>query len=206
MRDRETLESTGPEAAGHPRSAKQARDVARRRVSAGLAWSVPIVVMGAPARAVAASTCPTLTYVLDASNRNYDEIRITNTGTTSLAVGTTITWVVYNRSPFPATLTIAATSGVTASPTSLGIASGASGTFTFSLSAPLAPGQALYWRYRITGWNYASRVTVNGCPGATACLSSNLYTPGGDCPPTARVAGRAAVPTEFPDPAEIPPK
>lgn len=200
------LDSTGSDPAGPDLGVAPRRSVRRRTVAAGLAWSVPVVLVGTPARAIAASSCPTLRYVLDASNPSYDEIRITNAGSTPLAAGTTITWVVYNRSPFPATLTITATSGVTASPTSLGIASGASGTFTLTLSAPLAPGQALYWRYRITGWNYASRVTVNECPGATACLSSRTFTPGTDCPPAGLVAGRAAAPTVFPDPAVIPPK
>lgn len=206
MQERTALDSSRSDPAGLDVGVAPRRSVRRRTVAAGLAWSVPVVLVGTPARAIAASSCPTLRYVLDASNPSYDEIRITNAGSTPLAAGTTITWVVYNRRAATSTLAIQSTTGVTAAPMFVGIASGGTGTITFTLSAPLAAGQTLSWRYTITGWNYASRVTINECPGATACLSSRTFTPGTDCPPAALVAGRAAAPTVFPDPAVIPPK
>ena len=193
---------------GQPRDVARTARPTRRTVTAGLAWAVPVVTLGAAAPAMAASGCPTMTYRLDASHATYDEARITNTGTVPLPSGTTITWVVQNRSTSAATLTFISggLNGVSASVSSIGIAAGGTATITFTLTAPLAPGAALYWRYSITGWNYASRVTVNGCPGATACLSSNGYTPGTACPTAGGGGARLARPTSFPDPSEVPPK
>lgn len=180
----------------------------RRSVAAGLAWAVPVVTLGAAAPAMAASGCPTMTYVLDDSHSGYDEVRITNTGTVALPVGTTITWVVQNRAGIAATLAFISggLSGVSASVSSIGITAGGTATITFTLTAALAPGASLYWRYTITGWNYATRITVNGCVGATACRSSYYYTPGTACPTGGGGGARLAGPPTFPDPSEVPPK
>ncbi len=184
----------------------------RRAVTAGLAWALPVVAVGAAAPAFAASGCSTFSFALDDSHAAYDQVTVTNTGTRVLPAGTTITWLVRNRATTNATLAITAVSGVTASPTSAGITAGGTTTFTFTLSAPLAAGAALYWRYTITGWNYATRVTINGCAGATACLSSLSYTPGTACPETplagagARAANGSGGSDVFPDPRVIPPK
>jgi len=185
------------------------RTVRRRAVTAGLAWAVPVVVVGAAAPAYAASACPALTYALDDSHSTFDQILIRNAGATPLPAGRTITWVVQNRTTAAATLAVVGVVGVTASPTSVGITAGGRATLTFTLTAPLAPGATLSWSYTITGWNYASRVTVNGCTGATACLSSNLYTPGTACPTAGPAAAPAAAdgqPVVFPDPGVVPPK
>ena len=125
------LDSSRSDPAGLDVGVAPRRSVRRRTVAAGLAWSVPVVLVGTPARAIAASSCPTLSYVLDASNPSYDEIRITNAGSTPLAAGTTITWVVYNRRAATSTLAIQSTTGVTAAPMFVGIASGGTGTITF---------------------------------------------------------------------------
>lgn len=184
------------------------RPLRRRAVTTGLAWAVPAVLVGPAAPAFAASGCPSLSYSLDDSHASYDQILIRNTGATPLAAGTTISWVVQNRSAANASLSIIGTSGVSVSPTTSSLVAGGQATLTITLTAPLAAGATLSWSYAITGWNYATRVTVTGCVGATACLSSVLFTPGTACPAAARAGAPAAAggSTTFPDPRNIAPK
>lgn len=194
---------------GQPQGESRPTRPSRRTVAAGLAWAVPVVTLGAAAPAMAASGCPTMTYVLDDLHSDYDEVRITNTGSVALPVGTTITWVVRNRASAATTLSFISggLSGVSASVSSIGITAGGTATITFTLTAALSPGASLYWRYTIYFWNYATRITINGCVGATACLSSYYYTSGTDCPTGSGGGGaRVAATTTFPDPSEIPPK
>ena len=56
--------------------------ISRRRVTAGAAWAVPVVVVGAAAPAVAASACPTLVTPVTVTGRTRDSatVRLTFQG------------------------------------------------------------------------------------------------------------------------------
>ena len=58
----------------------------RRALVTGVAWSVPAIVVAEAAPAFAASACLSVAVALDNSQRAYDQITITNTGSTTIPV------------------------------------------------------------------------------------------------------------------------
>lgn len=185
----------------------------RRQVARAAIWTVPVIAIGATAPLAAASACPVGNASLNVSNMNYDQITLSNTGTSPITTATTITWTIQNLRNTTATLTITALSGLTASATTVAIATNGSATITFTLSnPPLAANNSVYWRFQIGGYNYNSRVLASTPLCSTPisnCLSNRGgYFAGTTCPTAAVAAARVAAnaPAPLPESTEIPVK
>ena len=156
------------------------RGATKRIVAPGAAWTKPTVVAAAAAPVLATSGCPALTAHGSITGAGVDRITLTNTGSEPiLSIGTTITWAIQNASGANRTYRLCGLVGMTASPMSLSVASGATTTFTFTLTSMWLPGSSVGWEMTVgTGlvdaWVYQSRIRVTTVPcpaGRYHCVS-----------------------------------
>lgn len=147
-----------------------APSISRRRLASGIAWSVPVVVSAVAAPAYAASGCPELTVAGYLTTSSYDRVTVTNSGTVTWPIGTTITWTIQNRSSNSDTFWILSRTGVSQSgASSITVAPGATGTLTFTTTAAVAPGAFVRWVMTSTDYTYYSTITLSYPVMPTSC-------------------------------------
>lgn len=165
--------------------------VHRRTVAAGVAWSVPVVLVGAAAPAFAASATPSFRLEDVLSANAGDEIRLINDGTVPIPSGTTITWQLQNTSDYDNDFSLDVLDGITrtSGPVSAFLAPGASLTLTFRITNAIPVGGRVAWSFFIDDYTYSSRATLSFAstthpeyPSISRCVSNLYDTPGTLCP------------------------
>lgn len=154
----------------------------------GLAWTVPAVIVAAAAPPLAASPCATLYSFTAVRTFPSDErMTITNTGSTTIPAGTTVTWTVYNNETVARGITWYAPRTNISGPTtgSTTVPSRTRTTFTWTLTSALAPNATAYWSYFFGSSDYRTRITIGNaaCTTNSRCVSVINTTVGTTCPP-----------------------
>ncbi len=188
--------------------------IARRRLAAGLAWTVPAVTLASVAPAYAASGCPDVSVAEIYVSTTQDRITVNNlAGSVTMPAGTTITWKMTNLSGSSDTITLGLGTGLqmpTNSPLTLGATSPTNtGTFVFKTSNNLTAGSSVNWLYQSSDWNLRGTVTISfagttlsKCPDIVRCVSVLGSAVGTTCPagaaPANRVAGDPTIGVSYP--------
>jgi len=159
----------------------------RRRLMRGVAWSVPVIAAASAAPGVAASCTGSMSTsgAVDpgTGGDGWDDWTLTNTGTTSWPIGSTLTWTVRNDTSTTDTFKLESLGFQKVTSTgasSLTLASGATGSFTFSLTSAIAVGATLRVAMSCTYFLYSSTFTLTGtgCTPIKACGNTtwNVYS------------------------------
>lgn len=140
--------------------------ISRRRLTTGVAWSLPMISAVASAPALAASsTCPAATLEPRSYSSQTHSIRMTNTGSVPIPAGAVIVWVLADVSSL-GRVVLSTVIGVTASTNVASIPAGQTATIRFTVDADIPPGGNVQWVYFTYLESYTSRATlvVSGTP------------------------------------------
>lgn len=166
--------------------------LSRRVLVQGTAWTVPVVSIAVATPALAASSgCPsTVTFTGDINGAGLDQLTVTNTGTTPIPAGTTLTWELQNVSGATRTYSFVLTGlSLTLGTSPVTVANGSSTTLVFTVTTAIPPGGTRSWTVntgsnKFSSYRYNSMLTLG--PTCTAlCLSDNgtvTNTFGTTCP------------------------
>ena len=192
---------------GHPRWSASSARLTRRRVTASVAWTLPVLAVAAAAPALATSGCPDLAVAEVPLSASADRISATNlAGSVSIPAGATITWLLENETATARTVTVSSLNGVGTATISQALAANGTVTFTFTTTATIAGGASVSWAYAIgatdvAAWNLRSQIriafsgTLAACPAETFCTSVSGTVVGTACPAaTLPVAPARALP------------
>lgn len=163
--------------------------VSRRRLTGGVAWSIPAIAVVASAPLVAASTCPAASFAVQYVDSG-DLVTVTNTGSVPIPAETTIIWDLQNVGP-GRDLNIVQTSRASLIAGGTGfIDSGATQRVEMVVSTTVVSGGSISWEFNLGGeYLYNSRVTLSffntdaaTCSDVTGCVSSDGSNTGTSCP------------------------
>ena len=160
--------------------------VSRRTIAKGAAWAVPVIAVGAPVPAMAASGCISGTVTATPGvGSGADMITVVNTGPGTIPAGTTVMFRLRNNPLFFSQFTPDAVSGVDWVGTSaIFLTPGQVINKTLTVTADVPPGGTIWWQFGTQShwWTSYTNITPEGgCGTIEGCASLSNSVPGMQC-------------------------